>query len=378
VAGAPDADALTDVLVAALEGLPDAVCVADARLPDAPLVWVNPAFEVTTGYAAEEALGRNCRFLNEGLRDQPALDELRQALAQQQPVVVRLRNRRKDGTEFVNELAVRPLHDDAGTLTHYLALQRDVTAEQELRSREAQASAELQSQLVPPKLPDVPGLDVAVRFSPAEDGSGVSGDFYDLYATSSGVGAPATWNAAMGDVSGRGTGAAAYTGTVRNLLKGIGLQGGSPAAALEQLNAALLDELGDRFVTVALAQLQVRRSSVRARIALGGHPQPVVVGEEGARLVGTPGGLVGALPEVGATDEDVVLQPGETLLLHTDGITEAGPRGDLFGDERLLEAAASATGSAAEVADAVLDAVRQHGGDSDDDAALLALRVQDS
>jgi hypothetical protein len=90
--------------------------------------------------------------------------------------------------------------------------------------------------------------------------------------------------------------------------KGIGLSQGSPAHALELLNSALLDELGDRFVTVALAQLQVREHSVRARLALGGHPQPVLLHDGEARLVGTPGELLGVLPDVRATDERLLLR----------------------------------------------------------------------
>jgi serine phosphatase RsbU (regulator of sigma subunit) len=182
-------------------------------------------------------------------------------------VQVVLRNVRRDGTVFSNEITITPLHDDAGVLTHFLALQRDVTAEvaaaasvATLSDENAQIARDLQAGLVPPQLPDAPGLDVAVRFTPAgSDVTSVSGDFYDLYATAGEVGAAATWNAAIGDVEGRGADAAAYTATVRNLLKGLALRPGSPAEALRLLNDALLDQLGDRFVTVALAQLQVRR-----------------------------------------------------------------------------------------------------------------------
>ncbi len=370
-----------ELLATALEDLGVAVCISDARLPDLPLVWVNRAFTATTGYAADDVLGRNCRFLQDGLPPQPQVDEVRAALAAEQPVVVVMANRRADGVVFQNELTLTPLHDDAGTLTHYLALQRDVTAQVRAEAEQADLARTLQSGLVPPKLPDVPGLDVAVRYEPGSrtaDGGAVSGDFYDLYATSGAVGAAATWNAAIGDVAGRGPGAAAYTATVRNLLKGLGLGQGSPSRALRLLNSALHDELGDRFVTVALAQLQVRSDRVRATVALGGHPQPVAVRDGEAALVGEPGTLIGLLPEAVATDVVVPLQQGDALLLYTDGLTEAGPAGDQFGEDRLLEVAAGAAGgSAAATADAVLDAVRQHDSGVEDDAALLVLRVDD-
>jgi PAS domain S-box-containing protein len=377
--GIPDAD----VLVGALESLSVSVCLADARLPDLPIVWANAAFEQLTGYPASEAIGRNCRFLQEGLPAQPEREVVRAALSRHQPVTAVLANKRRDGSVFHNQLALTPLHDDAGAVTHVLALQLDVTAQVESAARAVAAQEEagraLQGTLVPKELPHVPGLDVAVRYLPgaSDDGGGVSGDFYDLYAATAGVGEAATWNMAIGDVAGRGAGAAAYTATVRNLLKGIGLSEGSPAHALELLNAALLDELGDRFVTVALAQLQVRQDSVRATLALGGHPQPVLLRDGEAEVVGTPGDLLGVLPGVQATDEKLRLEPGDTLLMYTDGITEAGPVADQFGEERLLEAAAAAHGADADaLVDGVLRAVRQHDGSSDDDSALLAVRVE--
>lgn len=378
------------VLADALEALDIAVCLADARLPDLPLVWANAAFERTTGYALPDVLGRNCRFLQDGLPDQPQVEVLRQAIAGETAVTVVLDNRRADGTTFANEVSLTPLHDDAGELTHYLALQRDVTDEvaaardaQRLQEEQDELTRSLQRSLVPPELPDVPGVDVAVRFQPgatSRDGAAVSGDFYDLYAATGAVGEAATWNMAIGDVEGRGAGAASYTATVRNLLKGIGLSEGSPAQALRLLNSALLDQLGDRFVTVALAQLQVRQGSVRATLALGGHPQPVLVSDGEASLVGTPGDLLGVLPDADASDARLRLRPGDALLMYTDGITEAGPTGDLFGEERLLQAvedaAAAGRPAAGDIVDGVLDAVRQHDGATDDDSALLAARVE--
>ena len=376
-------DGAQDLLASALEELQVAVCIADARLPDMPLVWVNSAFERTTGYPADDALGRNCRFLQDGLPRQPQVARLREAIAARTPVALVLDNRRADGTVFANELTITPLHDDEGTLTHFVALQRDVTVEQRSQRSEQSLARTLQGDLVPTRLPDAPGLEVAVRYQPgatSESGAAVSGDFYDLYATASSVGAAATWNAAIGDVAGRGIGAAAYTATVRNVLKGIGLAQGSPAAALRLLNSALQDELGDRFVTVALAQLQVRQDRVRATVSLGGHPQPVAVRDGEASLVGRPGDLLGALPDARTSDERIDLAPGDQLVLYTDGITEAGPVADQFGEDRLLEVAGELAGggSAEHTADAVVAAVEEHGGSaSEDDAALLVVRVSE-
>ena len=90
----------------------DSVCngisISNPRAPDAPLVYVNPAFERMTGYTAQEVVGRNCRFLQGDATDQPALDEVRRALHEQTDVRVMLKNYRKDGSPFWNELTLSP------------------------------------------------------------------------------------------------------------------------------------------------------------------------------------------------------------------------------------------------------------------------------
>src|SRR3712207_774753 len=92
----------------------NSIVITDPNQPDAPIVYANPAFERTTGYTAEEALGRNCRFLQGEDRDQPTLGELRAAVSEGRHCTVVLRNYRKDGTLFWNELSVYPVRDGEG------------------------------------------------------------------------------------------------------------------------------------------------------------------------------------------------------------------------------------------------------------------------
>ena len=103
------------------------IVITDPRLPDDPIVYVNPAFEKTTGYPMEEVIGRNCRFLQGEDRDQPALEELRACLREGQECRVVLRNYRRDGTRFWNELYVSPVHDDAGNVINFVGGQNDIT-----------------------------------------------------------------------------------------------------------------------------------------------------------------------------------------------------------------------------------------------------------
>jgi diguanylate cyclase (GGDEF)-like protein/PAS domain S-box-containing protein len=113
----------------------DSVCngitVCDARLPDLPLIYVNPAFEQMTGYTAAETIGRNCRFLQGSDIDQPGVARVREAIRNQREVRVLLRNFRKDRTPFWNELYLSPILDLEGNLTHFMGIQNDVTAQVE-------------------------------------------------------------------------------------------------------------------------------------------------------------------------------------------------------------------------------------------------------
>jgi PAS domain S-box-containing protein len=125
------------------------IVITDPRLPDNPIVYVNPAFEKTTGYSMEEVIGRNCRFLQGEDRDQQALEELRACLREGQECRIVLRNYRKDGTSFWNELYVSPVRDDEGNLTNFVGVQNDVTqskrTEEELKGSEDRLRLAVQS-----------------------------------------------------------------------------------------------------------------------------------------------------------------------------------------------------------------------------------------
>ncbi len=127
------------------------ILIADARQPDMPTVYCNAAFEKITGYAAEEVLGRNCRFLQGTDHQQPGIEAIRQAIRQGTEAKADLRNYRKDGSLFWNELYIAPVKDQQGQLTHFIGIQTDITQrkhqETELahKTRElAESNAELQ------------------------------------------------------------------------------------------------------------------------------------------------------------------------------------------------------------------------------------------
>jgi PAS domain S-box-containing protein len=142
-ASVPDFSLLSQVFATTTSG----IVIADARQPDLPVLYVNPAFERLSGYAAAEIIGRNCRFLQGEDRDQDARHGIRAALEKGLSITITLRNYRKDGTLFHNELSLSPLRDTAGTVTHFVGFQNDVTAREEARQQEVRAREQLTSTL---------------------------------------------------------------------------------------------------------------------------------------------------------------------------------------------------------------------------------------
>ena len=108
-----------------LESSPEGVALVDAQNPDHPVVYVNPGFVALTGYSAEDLLGKNLRLLQGEDREQDARHRLREALGRHETCRVLLRNYRKDGTVFWNEMTVVPLFDAEGRVTHFAGHHRD-------------------------------------------------------------------------------------------------------------------------------------------------------------------------------------------------------------------------------------------------------------
>src|SRR5208283_5301265 len=162
----------------ALAASAEGITIADARLPDNPLIYVNAGFERLTGYAVADVLGRNCRFLQGAGTDPATVDTLRTAIREKRPITVQLLNYRKDGTPFWNRLSITPVEDHSGTVTHFIGVQSDVTAEKQAKDslqeakerleiasnamkRDLEAAADLQHALLPVELPKFAGMNFA-------------------------------------------------------------------------------------------------------------------------------------------------------------------------------------------------------------------------
>ncbi len=235
------------------------------------------------------------------------------------------------------------------------------------------AAKTLQASLLPPELPDVPGMEVEALFLPAIAGYEVGGDFYDVFELDDG-----RWVALVGDVCGKGIEAAALTGLARHTLRAVaGVE--RPSEALVQLNRALLRERVDgRFCTVALAIFDAPDGDgARGWVAIGGHPLPQLVRRSGEALdVGHPGTLLGVAEKVNLRDDVVTLERGEALVLFTDGIV--GKREVAEGSVALRTVLrAGPPSSAIDLRDRIERYVREQvGGDQLDDVAVLVLMAR--
>jgi serine phosphatase RsbU (regulator of sigma subunit) len=216
-----------------------------------------------------------------------------------------------------------------------------------LHEEQVAAANALQTSLLPSALPHVHGLDLAVRYHAAAPGLSVGGDFYDAFTLPDG-----SVVVAIGDVCGKGAEAAAVTGTSRDVLRLLLLDGASLTDALRRLNRALNDHpSSSRFCTVALARFDTRGDEVRAQVCLAGHPEPVLLHADGSTdLVGDPGDLLGVLPDedLGLTETELTLQRGDALVLYTDGVTERRDGRRMFGQTGLRQVLSATAGSDAE------------------------------
>ena len=134
-----------ELLALAVDQSHDGVTVADAQRQGFPLIYVNRGFERLTGYTSDEIVGNSYRILQGTDTVQPGLDIIRAAVAKGEGCLVTLRNYRKDGSMFWNELSISPVHDTDGNLTHYIGIQKDVTARVLLEQHLSQSNLDLQT-----------------------------------------------------------------------------------------------------------------------------------------------------------------------------------------------------------------------------------------
>jgi serine phosphatase RsbU (regulator of sigma subunit)/DNA-binding response OmpR family regulator len=234
----------------------------------------------------------------------------------------------------------------------------------------------LQASLLPATLPDIPHVELGVRYAAGSRDMLVGGDFYDFAERDD------DWIVVIGDVCGQGASAAALTSLARHTVRATAPYVNSPAAILRAVHDAVEAETRGRpatFLTAICAQLRPTATGTTVTLALGGHPQPLLVDPDGhVEAIGRPGRLLGIIDPGTHPETDVTLPPGAMLVLHTDGVTEARRGSDLFGNERLLSTVSALARSGASpqaLANGILEACTRHAEDPADDVAILVLRA---
>jgi serine phosphatase RsbU (regulator of sigma subunit) len=230
----------------------------------------------------------------------------------------------------------------------------------------AEIAETLQRGLLPPPLPHIPGWSVAATYRPAGAENELGGDFYDAFRISGG------WMVVIGDVTGRGAKAAAVTAHARYTLRTAAALTGDPVIALATLNRELISRQGTALCSVA-AMAVSEDPSEPVRLAVAGHPPPLLVDGDSVTEAGGPGPVLGAFTDEAWRLEAVAVVPGQQLVVVTDGVTESAGEGERFGEDRLRDQLASVS-SPAIAAQQIEAALHEFaGGTLEDDAAIVAI-----
>jgi sigma-B regulation protein RsbU (phosphoserine phosphatase) len=379
---------LDDDAVALYERAP---CGYLSTTPDGTIVKVNRTFLTITGYERSDLVGRRSfselltaggRMYHEthyapmlqlqGTAREIAL-EIVCADGHRLPVLVNsVMERDSDGAPVVIRTAIFDATTRRGYERELLGARQRA---QESERRAMLLAQTLQLSLMPPSPPSIPGLDVAAVFRPAGDGSHVGGDFYDIFEL-----ATDDWVIAVGDVSGKGAGAAAVTALARYTIRAAAVRQTSPALMLTTVNEVLLRDASQHFCTAVVLRLRRGSGQWTSTVCAGGHPLPLLLHTGSAaepEPVGRPGSLLGLFEGPLLHDVEVPLRSGDELVLYTDGVTEGRRDTELYGEARLCASLSDHAGSVADdlVQGVLSDVLAFQSDHPSDDIAVVAVRV---
>lgn len=249
---------------------------------------------------------------------------------------------------------------------------KKTTAEKERYAKEMEIARGIQTSFLPASMPDLPGYDLSAVMIPAME---VGGDFYDIVPLAGG-----RWAFVIADVSGKGVSAALFMAMSRMLLR-ANLEGTTdPAAALRTTNRMITANApSSMFVTVFVAVLDPVQRTFEC-ISAGHNPPLIVKGRTGdAGYMSAQGIAMGVVPEMESTAERIAAEPGDLLILYTEGVTEAFDAGfNAFGEDRLAAVAQKARDlPAAAIRDRIISAIREFAGGApqSDDITLVVIRI---
>jgi len=319
-------------LSSAVEQTADAVVITDLR---GRIEYVNPSFEESTGYSRDEVLGRTPAILKSGRHEPEFYRSFWATILSGEVFRGTIINRKKDGELYHAEQTVTPIRTDTGELTHFVSVARDMTERRKAQEQETELrlASQVHRRLFPQAWPRVHGLDIAGEALPATT---VCGDYLDHVDMSGGA-----LGIVIGDASGHGMGPALVMAQIRAYLRSLAGTGQDPGQILRWLNETLVSDLEDNhYATLLLATFEP--SGYCLSYASAGHTPGFLLDAAGdvkavLESTGLPLGMFADRDY--ETRRDLSLDPGDLLVLTTDGVTEArGPDGSQFGQEAVIEA----------------------------------------
>jgi PAS domain S-box-containing protein len=380
------------------------VAIAIMDLDEKVVSW-NPAAERLFGYSQDEAVGRSIDDLLAGTQKMHAevLKYTRQVSGNRRVDTVTRRSR-KDGTLVDVELLAVPVsvgEDQVGTYAMYhdiselkraeeevrqlnkdlerrvaerteqlksaMAKQQEVAQQRERIEQELRVARLIQHTLLPKSLPQLEGHQMAVYYQPARE---VGGDFYDFLRLPDG-----RLGLIVGDVSGKGVPAAIVMAITRTMLRAA-YHLGSPGEILKQVNDNLFPDIPPNMFVTCLAALLDSRTG-RLQYANAGHDLPYVRHSAGVSELRATGMPLGLMPDMSYEEKEITLQPGESILLYSDGLVEAhSPQREMFGFPR-MQRYVGAHPEGAALIDSLLAELEHFTGEEweqEDDITLLTLQ----
>ena len=306
----------------------DSILITDRN---GKILRVNDSFTALTGYAPEDVIGKTPRILKSGRHGHEFYRLMWQTIQQEGYWQGEIWNRRKDGHIYLQRLTIACVKNESGETTHYVGDGQDLTQQKQGESDFAaiHAAQIIQQALLPSIAPKMAGFDIAGVVLPADR---MSGDFLDYIPIG-----PDVTGFVVADVSGHGVGPALLMAQARSYLRVLVMHRSDPAGLLIDLNRLVTEDSSEHFMTMFLGFLN---SATRTFIYAGAGHQAYLIDSNGATTVleasCVPIGIHTSI--TGCSASTVVLEPGDTLLMSTDGITESMCHdGQLFGQKRLLD-----------------------------------------
>ena len=362
----------------AIEAASVGIVVSDATQGDNPIIYSNSALSRITGYDPEEFLGKNLRMLQGRGTDDQDRETIRNAIATGNRCEVIIRNYRKDGQAFWNELQLSPVLDEEGRLTHYIGIITDVTERRraETETQQLNVAREIQLSLLPKHPVLLPDLEVAGVCIAATQ---VGGDYYDIVPHGDYI------DLVVADVSGHSVGAALIMAEMRSTLKAelrrVDPRTQGVGDLLAVLNELLMPDLDGAEMFITMFYMRYQRSTRTLRYASAGHNPALLLrqGEATCQQLNADGLIMGVKSQVVFEEKLLTLNPGDRLLIYTDGAVETqDTQGAFFGTEALEAAFLRLRDRHPEATlENLLDSLRDFGGDArfNDDVTMAVFVV---